>query len=576
MDNKPQEIQLIQLSNYVKPEIKDFYGYGKKWMTNGRNNSFYQYVIDRKNGSPTNESVLNVYASLLYGRGIIKNGENEIYEELLDIFSKTEQRKVLNDYKIFGMFSAKLVRSIGGGIAKIKHFPIDKLAMGTDLDKDQIQNVWYSFDWTNTNKNKPIELPVFKGKMTDKEMILLHKPYQAGSFWFAYPDYMAALQYCEMEEEISNFSINHIQNGLSFGYVINFNNGGSISDEMKLEIENRIKQKLTGSSNAGKFILSFNDGKEAEVTVTPLNTNSDSHLQWESLRTEAKQQIITCHGVTSPMLFGIPTTTGFGSNADELNTASKLLQDYQIDPKQECFLDAFKPAFELAGLETDLEFLPLRESYSDEEKEEIIEDDAVEDLEVDEKLSNEINVDMSSLLSKGEDINFDEWELLEDEKCEEITLRETFLNTVFNFASVPNGDARKTSDQDTSLFKIRYRYAGNLNAQRQFCKKVISSNKVFRAEDLENAGVVNAGFGIEGADTYNIFLYKGGANCKHWWQRVIYLRKNNKNIGVNEARKMILALKPSERKDAKWQQNEKEVAKMPYDMPNNGYVKPRV
>jgi hypothetical protein len=449
--------------------------------------------------------------------------------------------------------------------------------MGKDLENDEIQNVWYSFDWDNTSKYTPKEIKVFRGRMTEKEMILLHKPYQSGAFWFAYPDYLAALQYAEIEEEISNFSINHIKNGLSFGYVINFNNGGSISDEMKLEIENRIKRKLTGSENAGKFILSFNEGKEAEVTVVPLDVN-DAHNQWESLRDEAKYQILTCHGVTSPLLFGISTATGFGSNADELNVASKLLQDYQISPKQEAFLDAFKPALELAQLETDLEFLELRDSYTDEEpvQEEVIVDEAVEDLEEDVQMSEEISIDLESLLSNGETVNLEEWELLEDERCDEITIREENINTVFELASVPKGDSRVRSEQDTSLFKIRYRYAGSLLPQRQFCRKVMASNKVFRAEDLENAGVVNAGFGVGGSSTYNIFLYKGGPNCKHWWQRVIYLKKGKKKISVNDARRMILALDPKERKDAKWEENDKKVAKMPYDMPNNGYKNPRV
>ena len=68
------------------------------------------------------------------------------------------------------------------------------------------------------------------------------------------------------------------------------------------------------------------------------------------------------------------------------------------------------------------------------------------------------------------------------------------------------------------------------------------TNKVYRAEDLENAKGVNPGFGINGARNYNIFKFKGGPNCRHYWQRVIYLRKNNKAISASEAREMINAL----------------------------------
>ena len=201
-------IMLINLSNYVKPDIKE--EYGRKWVLNGENNWFFQYIIERYQGSPTNESVINVYNSLLFGKGIAIKGQDDVYEELADIFPKKEQRKVLNDFKLFGMFSAKLIRSVGGGVAMIKHFPIDKLAMEKVNSKGVIEGVYYCYDWEQKHKYKPERIPVYNGRITDKEMILLGKPYQPGCFYYSNPDYLAGLQYAEIEEEISNFSINQI------------------------------------------------------------------------------------------------------------------------------------------------------------------------------------------------------------------------------------------------------------------------------------------------------------------------------------------------------------------------------
>ena len=39
---------------------------------------------------------------------------------------------------------------------------------------------------------------------------------------------------------------------------------------------------------------------------------------------------------------------------------------------------------------------------------------------------------------------------------------------------------------------------------------------------------VNAGWGLNGANIYDIWLYKGGGNCYHKWNRVIYLKKGIK------------------------------------------------
>jgi len=570
-------IKLIQLSNYVRPEITE--SRSREWVLNGKNNEFFKYVIDRYNGSPTNESVINVYRNLLYGKGIRVKGQTDIYKELNEVFNPREQRKCLTDYKMFGMYAMQLVKSKGGTVATIEHIPINKLGMEKADEKGVINNVYYCEDWNNTYKYKPTKLPVFNGKMTSPLMIKLVVPYQVGMFYYANPDYLAGLQYAHIEEEISNFSLNHILNGLSFGYIINFNNGSSITPEQKDEIERRIKLKLTGSPNAGKFIISFNDGKDAEVTIEKLDVN-DAHNQWESLRNDAKYQILTSHGVTSPLLFGIESATGFGSNADELNTASKLLQDYQINPKQNVFIDELKGIIELNGLETDLEFIPLRDSYTDKEPQQvaqpIIKDDSVMNEEGEnlglKKHENKCElVDLEILFSKGEDLDLETYEIIDQRATSEITLRETSLNTIFQLASVPQGDARNRSEQDTSLFKIRYKYAGNQNPEREFCQKVMASKKIFRAEDLENAGVVNPGLGLNGADTYNIFLYKGGVNCQHWWERVILLRKNNKKIGVNDARRMILELEPEDRDNARWGKNPIEVAQIA--SPSNNFWK---
>ena len=69
-------------------------------------------------------------------------------------------------------------------------------------------------------------------------------------------------------------------------------------------------------------------------------------------------------------------------------------------------------------------------------------------------------------------------------------------------------------------------------------------------------------------------MYKGGAQCKHFFMRKVYIRKNNKKITVNEARQMINALEPEDRAGARLDVNPPEVAMRPFDMEDRGYVNP--
>ncbi len=568
MSNNKHGVSLIQLSNYVKPEIKEYPG--RKWVLYGEQNWFFQYIIDRYNGSPTNEAIINTYCELIYGKGIAINGENFVYNGLNEIFNKREQKKCIADFKIFGQYAMQILRAKGGGVAKILHIPINKLGMERADENGDINNVFYCDDWTNPNKFKPEPYPIFKGDLTAPIMIKMVQPYRPGKVYWSDPNYLSGLQYAEMEEEISNYCINHIKSGLSFGYIINFNNGGALSPEQKDEIERMIREKLTGSSNAGKYILSFQDGKEAEVTVVPLEVN-DAHNQWEFLTKESRQQLITAHGVF-PNLFGINDGGGFANNADELNVQSKLLQDLQISPMQSMFIDELAGVLELTNLETDLQFIPLRETYSAEETvvEETVTDNTIDEEEVVEDnveltlLSDDVTYHIDKFLEQGEDIDLENWDIIDDRRCDEMTLNEKQLNTVFQFARVPRSDKNidnSRSKQDTSLFKIRYQYAGNPKGERDFCNKVINSGKIFKAEVLNKDQYITKKMGAGGSNTYNPFLYKGGVNCKHWWQRVIFLKKNNEQISVNQAQKMILELEPgAERDAARYEQNDPKVA----------------
>ena len=106
---------------------------------------------------------------------------------------------------------------------------------------------------------------------------------------------------------------------------------------------------------------------------------------------------------------------------------------------------------------------------------------------------------------------------------------------------------------------------------------MVNAKKVYRKEDILAASerVVNPGWGPRGADTYNLFLYKGGGSCRHFWMRQTYLKRNNKKITVTEAKRIINALPASERDGRRLPVNDPKVAQRPRDMTNRGFLDPR-
>ena len=163
---------------------------------------------------------------------------------------------------------------------------------------------------------------------------------------------------------------------------------------------------------------------------------------------------------------------------------------------------------------------------------------------------------IDSILLKGEKIDLSEWELIDAKIVDDESVYGIDL------ASLPT-QSSDDSSQDNELFKVRYEYSPSrtTDKSRKFCIKMASSGMSFKKEDLVNSNA-NPGFGPNGSDSYNIFLYKGGVNCQHFFERKIYLRKNNKKLSVFEALKYIGGLDKKTSKKATFEQNPKEVSQV--------------
>lgn len=545
------DIRLLQLSNYVRPKLEE--NKTKNWVLNGKNNNFYQYVIDRFNGSPTNSAIITSYIDLIYGNGLMARNKNmPAWINFLTILNPKELRKIISDFELFGEASFQVIKTKDGkDINSIYHIPKQLVVPALENEDGDIEGYFYCKDWKDTNKYKPEYFPSF-GTSNESIEIYCIKPYKAGKNYFSDPDYLSALPYCEMEEELANFYINSIKKGLSAGYVINIPDGGTLTPEQKDELEDKIKKKLTGSPNAMNFVISFN-GRDAEITIIPFPVNDAQHKQWEYLTGESRQQIMTAHRVVSPKLFGIMSEGGLGNNANELDEAEGQLMKRVISPKQRILLEAIEEVLVFYGINLDLYFRPLTEKEASVQM-------------------NNHNHELEDFLNSGESIDLELWEIVDVEKWTDksIHIKEIDLQ----FASVPDNLPLAPSDIDNEYFKVRFEYAGSLNPERDFCKKMISAGKVFRLEDIDKASsmAVNAGWGPNGANTYDILKYKGGGDCHHFWQRKVYLKKDNKNITVERAQKVIRDLKGLGISTKIPESPEPLSTKKPTDMPYNGFL----
>jgi hypothetical protein len=580
------DLRIVNLSTYTSPKIKEVSN--RDWISYGEDNNYFQYLIDRYNGSPTNNAIINAVSSMIYGKGLDATNSSkkpEQYAQMISLFDNDSVRRLSYDLKLMGQCAIQVIYSKDRTkIAQIEHMPVETLRAEKCNEKGDIEGYYYWKDWNKIKpSDKPLRIPAF-GTSNEAIEILYVKPYRSGYYYYSPVDYQGGLQYAELEEEVSNFHLNNILNGMSPSMLINFNNGTPNAEERRL-IEQRIYNKFSGSSNAGKFILAFNDNAESAASIEPVQL-SDAHNQYQFLSEESTKKIMVAHRVVSPMLLGIKDQSGLGNNADELKTASTLMDNTVIRPFQNLLIDAFNKILAFNSISLHLYFKTLQPLEFTEIKHVVDEETREEETGV--KLSETLNDKEHSeiaddLISISDEMG-DDWILIDESIAGD---NEDEIKNYFEFATVVTGDARKKSKQDSSLFRIRYAYAGDIESNtREFCKKMVNASKVgkvYRWEDLQGQKDNNPGFGVGGREKMNIWLYKGGPNCKHVWLRRVYLKKGNKKISVGKARKIISSLPLDDRKEARFEgpsaakkyKNPKEVAQRPIDMPNNGYKNPR-
>lgn len=559
-------IGVVSLATYTSPRITEVRN--QEWVSYGDDNNYFGYIQDRINGSPTNNAIINGISQMIFGQGLDASDAQikpEDFAQAMLLFDNDTTERLCYDLKAMGQCAIQVVYSLDRTrIVECNHWPVETLRSGKCNEEGEVEFYFYADDWTKvTRQNPATPLPAF-GTSQESEEILYIKPYKTGFYYYSPPDWQGGLQYCELEEEISNYHLNNIMNGLAPSMLINFNNGTPTEDEQR-DIERAITQKFSGTSNAGRFILSFNDSNDYGATITPVQL-SDAHNQYQFLSDESMRKIMVSHRVISPMLLGIKDNTGFGNNADELQTATILMQNTVIKPFQNLLIKEFNNILAYNSITLELFFKTLQPL------------DAVNDLTITEKsntiidginslsplVANKVLESMTAdeirslvglkssiqqvapletlssvdLSEFGEEIDLDKYELI-DSRAVDYEQEDKLDSQLSVHLSTGSAYGNANSEEDSPIYKVRYRYGGNPSPERKFCKEMMSANKIYRKEDINRMSTmtVNPGFGMRPDPNapYDIFLWKGGGllseefpngTCRHFWIRETYASKD--------------------------------------------------
>lgn len=361
------------------------------WVKFDYDNQYPERVLDMVNSSPLQKSILESRKTYILGAGLDKVDENvytpNMYESWIDLIEKC-----VSDYVYLNAFAVQVILNESGNRFSFYHQPVQQVRFANYNDKNFIEKAYLCTDWRKAQKNKNVvEIPMF-GSETPKKgkaYLLYFKPDQVGEYYYGIPEYMSAANYIMADAALSQYYNNYIHNNFSANLALRFPT--EPTEEKKEELYENLRKSFGGSENAGNILLLFGENGVVPEINSIESVNADLY---NSVVDIIKLALVSANRLTSPILAGISTSSGFSSKSDEMIAAYTLYKLTVINSERAFLLKGFNKMLEMNGHARVFKFLDFdirKEFEGQTANNDVVEDDGnnVDKQEEKEEISNE-------------------------------------------------------------------------------------------------------------------------------------------------------------------------------------------
>jgi hypothetical protein len=352
------EFEIIELTAKVpqRPTVEFTKRGFIRW---GNDNDYPQQVAEMVNFSTTHQAIIKSKAILTAGTGFVGLPEVDEFnkdttESLNDVL-----RKVAADQVTFKGFALQIIWTAGQvngafRISEIHHLDFSKIRLGVPNENGIIESVFVSADWTARRASQK-QIPIYnpENAATEKLQILYVTEYTPGLNFYPSPDYSAAINYINLDYEVSKYHINYVCNGMTPGVAVMVPEMPNEEERRKLKRD--LQNRYTGTDNAGRIMVFFAEDADNMVKVQDIASGGSADI-YNALNDITTQKIITGHRLTSPVLAGLSGGVGnLGSNGSEIATAHEIFLKSVIEPSYQMpIIEAFEMLFLQNGVDVEL------------------------------------------------------------------------------------------------------------------------------------------------------------------------------------------------------------------------------
>ena len=276
-----------------------------KYLKYGTDNLFPQYIYELYTHSSQMNAIIDTMKDYIQGNGIVSNYK-EIVNRKGDTFDLFIE-KLIMDYLLFGGFCFQIIRNKGHEICELNWLDFRYIRVNEDEDL-----IFYNKEWSNGRVQPKVYDRYWKGSIQPNS-VFYYKGRQTRN-QYPEPCYIAALTSLEISTQIPDYHLNNLTNGFHPSAIVNFNNGSNLSEDVMDEIEEKIKEKFTGTKNATKIMLSFNDDTEHATTIERLADEGNVDI-YNTLKDNVEKDIYSAFRINKLLMGDGSESTGFNKQA---------------------------------------------------------------------------------------------------------------------------------------------------------------------------------------------------------------------------------------------------------------------
>lgn len=337
--NSKETINIFQRDfTFEAPYIDSGRGY-RDYVRFDGDNLFPQRLLQIVDESPMQTAILNNRINYIIGAGFSETKDN-IYtpnftESWRELFSKC-----VRDYVYLGAFALQCILNESGNRFSFYHVPVDQVRLGKYSDKNIIEKAYLCSDWRKTTRDRIVEIKMWGSEQPKKgeRYLMYFKPYKPTEYYYAIPYWFAGINYVMADGALSQYFNNYVRNSFSSNLVIKY--PAEPDEEKKEQLYKNLQASFGGAENAGNILLLFGEnGILPEIGSVDVSTNQAD--LYNTITDTIKLALVSANRLTSPILAGISTSSGFSSKSDEIIAATAQYRLTVINAERQFLLDKF-------------------------------------------------------------------------------------------------------------------------------------------------------------------------------------------------------------------------------------------